>query len=574
MKDLRINMTELSYREENVPHNRLLLGGRALTSQILLDEVPPTCHPLGPHNKVIIANGVLTASLASSAERTSIGSKSPLTGGIKESNAGGTAGLKMGRLGYRAIIIEGIRDDYQVLVIDKNGVRFEPADEILGLRVSQAAEFLMDKYGKHVGISIIGVSGEMKMNTAAITNLDKDGSPTRFYGRGGLGAVWGSKGIKAIIMDDSEVERNKPMDRERFMDGMKKYALALRENPATSKLYPELGTSAMVRTTNRIGALPTRNFSTGSFELHEEISGETLREMILERGGEGSTTHACMPGCAIRCSNIFPDESGKKVTTPIEYENIGLLGSNLGIGNMDQVVELNLLCNELCVDTIEIGAAIGVAMQAGVACFGDFEQAKNMLLALEKGEPLGRIIGGGSVLVGKIYGERRVPAVKGQGMPAYEPRGIKGLGVTFATSPQGADHTAGMTIRAQVDHRSPEGQVKLSYDAQHVSIIVDSLGICYMASGAVFGKDNFQHIVNLVSGYIGQKITEEDIREMARKCLQTEHLFNKAAGFTKVDDRLPEYMYLEENPAAGTKFDVKDEELDEIGVTSVSRHDS
>ncbi|MBP1930919.1 aldehyde ferredoxin oxidoreductase C-terminal domain-containing protein [Ammoniphilus resinae] len=568
MKYLRINMSHLHYKEDDVPTDRLLLGGRALTSQLIYEEVPATCHPLGPLNKIVLANGVLTGSLASSAERTSIGAKSPLTGGIKESNAGGIAGLKMGRLGYRAIIFEGLRDDFQIVIIDKDSVRFEPADEILGLRASEAAQKLMARFGDQVSINLIGVSGEMKMNTAAVTNLDKDGSPTRFYGRGGMGAVWGSKGIKAVIIDDTGAERNKPRNRERFMDGMKNYALALREHPGTSKVYPELGTAAMVRTTNHLGALPTRNFSTGSFEHYESISGEKMRETILERGGEGSTTHACMPGCAIRCSNIYPDEEGKTVTTPIEYENIGLLGSNLGIGDLDQVVELNRLCNELCIDTIETGAALGVAMQAGIAEFGDFEAAKNMLLDLEKGNPLGRIIGGGATLVGKIYGERRVPAVKGQAMPAYEPRGIKGLGVTFATTPQGADHTAGQTIRAQVDHRSPEGQVEISYNAQHVAIVVDSLGVCFMASGPIFTKDNIKHIANLVSGYIGQDVSEEDIRAMARKCLQTEHAFNRDAGFTKAQDRLPEYMYLETNEAADTRFDVKDEELDKIGVTA------
>ncbi|MCF6094919.1 hypothetical protein L1765_13205 [Microaerobacter geothermalis] len=564
MKILRIDMGQLSYQEEEVPAELLALGGRALTSKLVHDEVPATCHPLGPYNKLIMANGVLTGSLVSSAERSSIGGKSPLTGGIKESNAGGIAGLKMGRLGYRAIIFEGIRDDFYTVYINKDGVRFERADLLLGKRISEATNILYQTYGKEIGFYLIGISGEFKMNTAAIANPDKDGSPTRFCGRGGLGAVAGSKGIKAVVLDDAGVERNRPKDPERFKESMKMYTTWLRETPGTAKVFPELGTAGLVKTTNKLGALPTRNFSTGSFEHYEAISGETLRETILERGGEGTATHACMPGCLIRCSNIYPDEEGKTVTSPIEYENIGLLGSNLGIGNLDQIAELNRLCNELAVDTIEIGAALGVAMDAGVISFGDVEGAKSILLDLEAGKPLGRIIGGGAALVGKIYGIRRVPVVKGQSMPAYDPRGIKGLGVTYATSPQGADHTAGQTIRAQVDHHSPEGQVEASRQAQEVNAIYDGLGLCYFSASAVAGR--FEVMAQLVSGYIGMDITAEDIKNMGRLTLKWEHQFNRKAGFTKADDRLPEHFYIEENPANGQVFDVNQEELETIGA--------
>lgn len=567
MKILRINMSQLTYQEEEVAKEQLLLGGRSLTSRIIHDEVPATCHPLGPHNKLVLANGVLTGSMASSAERSSLGAKSPLTGGIKESNAGGTAGLKMGRLGLRAIIFEGIRDDFYTVYIDKDGVKFEKADDLLGKPMSEAAQILYDRYGKNVGYYMIGVSGEMKMNTAAMANADKDGSPTRFCGRGGLGAVAGAKGIKAIVFNDEGVERNRPKDPEMFKEAMKQYATNLRENPGTGKFFPELGTAAMVRTTNKLGALPTRNFSTGSFEHYKEISGETLREIILERGGEGTPTHNCMPGCAIRCSNIYPDEQGKAVTSPIEYENIGLLGSNLGIGNMDQIVELNRLCNEIGIDTIETGAAIGVAMEAGLLEFGDFEGARNLMLEVEKGTPMGRIIGGGAELVGKIYGVRKVPTVKGQAMPAYDPRAIKGLGVTYATSPMGADHTAGQTIRAQMDHHSPEGQVDASKKSQVLNTIYDSLGICFFAASAV-GK-HFDMLARMITGYVGVEVTADDIKNLAKQTLKEEHEFNRRAGFTKAHDRLPEHFYEEVNPASGTVFDVDQDELVTIGVESV-----
>ncbi|WP_134699799.1 aldehyde ferredoxin oxidoreductase C-terminal domain-containing protein [Ammoniphilus sp. YIM 78166] len=564
MDILRINMEELSFRYESLEEKDLLLGGRALTSKIVHDEVPGTCHPLGPNNKLVISNGVLTGSLASSAERSSMGAKSPLTGGIKESNAGGTAGLQMGRLGLRAIIFEGIRDDFQVIYINKDGVRFDSAEELLGKPMSEAAEKIYEKYGNKVGYYLIGVSGEMKMLTAAIANGDKDKNPTRFYGRGGLGAVAGSKGIKAVVFDDSGVARNKPKDPEKFKQALRTYTEWLREAPATSKVFPELGTAALVKSTNALGALPTRNFSTGSFEGHENISGEKLREIILERGGEGTPTHACMPGCAIRCSNIYVDPQGKMVTSPIEYENIGLLGSNLGIDDMDAIVELNRLCNEYAVDTIETGAAIGVLMEAGVLAFGDKQGAKNVLEEVGKGTPLGRIIGGGAEQVGKLYGIRKVPTVKGQAMPAYDPRAIKGLGVTYATSPQGADHTAGQTIRAQVNHHKAEGQVQASKGAQVVNTIYDVLGLCYFGASAVAGR--FETLADLVTGYTGVPTTAEDIVGLAKQTLQKEHGFNRSAGFTKAQDRLPEHFYLDQNPASGTTFDVPEEELVQIGV--------
>ncbi|RXT04963.1 aldehyde ferredoxin oxidoreductase [Ammoniphilus sp. CFH 90114] len=557
-------MEKLEYKYEELADELLLLGGRALTSKIVHDEVPGTCHPLGPNNKLVISNGVLTGSLASSAERSSMGAKSPLTGGIKESNAGGTAGLQMGRLGLRAIVFEGLRDDFQIVYINKDGVRFDSAEDLLGKPLSEAAELLYEKYGSNIGYYMIGVSGEMKMLTAAIANGDKDKNPTRFYGRGGLGAVAGVKGIKAVIFDDSGIARNKPKDAEKFKQAMRTYTEWLREAPATSKSFPELGTAALVRTTNKLGALPTRNFSTGSFEGHENISGEKLREIILERGGEGTPTHACMPGCAIRCSNIYADANGKMVTSPIEYENIGLLGSNLGIDDMDTVVELNRLCNEYAVDTIETGAAIGVAMEAGLLAFGDRQGAINLLEEVGKGSPLGRIIGGGAELVGKVYGIRKVPAVKGQSMPAYDPRAIKGLGVTYATSPQGADHTAGQTIRAQVNHLSPEGQVEASKKAQLTNMIYDVLGLCYFGASAVAGR--FEVLADLASGYTGVEFTAEDMIDMAKETIRMEHAFNRAAGFSKAHDRLPEHFYLDENPASKTKFDVPDEELDLIGV--------
>ncbi|TCS67764.1 aldehyde:ferredoxin oxidoreductase [Effusibacillus lacus] len=557
-------MTDLSWREEGLKTEYAALGGRALTSRIIHDEVGGTVHPLGPYNKLVFANGVLTGSLASSAERVSVGGKSPLTGGIKESNSGGTAGIKQGKLGYRAIVFEGVRDDLQIIHISKDGVRFEPADWVCGKPLGETARLLEDKYGSHISYYVIGTSGEMRMNLAGIAIKDKDGSPTRFCGRGGLGAVAGAKGIKAIVLDDAGIDRLRPQKPEQFRAAVKKYTEWLQETPATAKVFPEYGTAALVRTTNKLGALPTFNFKTGSFDKYEEISGEKLRETILERGGEGTPTHACMPGCIIRCSNIYPDQTGATVTTPIEYENIGLLGSNLGIAHLDHIAELNRLCNEYGVDTIETGAVIGVLMEAGVLPFGDFEGARKLLEELNAGTPIGRIVGSGASVAGRVYGVYRVPTVKGQAMPAYDPRAIKGLGVTYATSPMGADHTAGQTIRAQIDHHKPEGQVELSIKAQEAAVLFDSLGLCFFSASAIAGR--WSGIAEIVSAYVGTDVKEQELYDMAKETLRIEHAFNRAAGFTQADDRLPEHFYHEVNEASGTLFDVNEEEMLAIGV--------
>jgi len=563
MKILRINMKSLTVSEDNTL-TYIGLGGRGLTSKIIHDEVPPTCHPLGPFNKLIFANGYLTGSGASSADRYSIGAKSPLTGGIKESNAGGESGLHLGRLGIRALIFEDVRVDFKIVHISKNGVRFDDAISILGKDLSEATNILREAYGNHIAVFLIGITGEQKMNIGAIAGQDKDGDPTRFNGRGGLGAVAGSKGIKAIVIDAKGAEKNKPRNRDLYKEALKTYNKWLMETPGTAKVYPELGTAGLVNTTNILGALPTRNFSTGSFEKAENISGEKLRETIIGRGGEGNPTHACMPGCIIRCSNIYVNKAGKKVTSPIEYENIGLLGSNLGIGDLDDIAELNRLVNEYGADTIETGAALGVLMSQKVIPFGEIKETIEALKSIKSGGYLGRIIGGGADLVGKLYGAYRVPTVKGQSFPAYDPRGIKGLGVTFATSPMGADHTAGQTIRAQVDHHSPDGQVKASKNAQINNTIYDVLGMCFFSSGAVQGR--YDLLAELISAYTGEQITDTMIINIASETLKLEHEFNRRAGFTKAHDRLPEYMYYEENEASKTVFDVPQEEVESIGV--------
>lgn len=559
----RVNMQKKTLNKEDVPDHWEKLGGRGLSAQILVDEVPAVCEPLGPRNKLIFAPGLLVGHMLSSCDRISIGGKSPLTGGIKEANAGGSTGLTMACLGIKALILEGfpLDNDWQILYLDKDGARFENAGDIAGLGVYDSAKKLIQRYGDKIGIALIGPGGERELFSAGIQNLDKDKEPSRIAARGGLGAVMGSKKIKAIIFDAAGT--NKPLlkNPEAFRQAQKIYTQALMNQPQT-KVYADYGTAAMPRMSNGFGGMPTRNFSSGQFEDVEKISGEYMRNLLIERGGESNPTHACMAGCTIRCSNIFGDANGKKIVAPLEYETIALVGSNLGISNLDTIARLNWEINDLGLDSIEIGAALGVATEAGLMRFGDGDAAQKLVEEIRKNTPLGRIIGSGAGITGKVLGVKRVPIVKNQAMSGYEPRAIKGTGVTYATTPQGADHTCGLTIRAKVDHLDPNVQVAISRASQINMAGYDSLGACIFA-GFGFGASP-QSVKDLINARYGWDVNEDYLQVLGKRTLSLEREFNRRAGFTAKDDRLPEWMTTEPVPPHNAVFDVKDEDLDSL----------
>jgi aldehyde:ferredoxin oxidoreductase len=564
MNTWRINLKTKENSIEETPETWQRLGGRALIARILVDEVEATCDPLGPKNKLIYAPGLMVGHRLSSLDRISIGGKSPLTGGVKEANAGGRTGFHLAQLGIKALIIEGQPEEkeWQVMVVSKDGIRFEDAGEIIGLGVYDSAPPLIEKYGKDIALSLIGPGGEMKMKAAGIQNIDNDHVPSRIAARGGLGAVMGSKYLKAIVIDAEGGERPSVVDEDGFKEARKIYSTSV-ANHAQSKSFADLGTAAMTNMCNLFGALPTRNFSAGSFEHAEKISGEAMRELLLQRGGVSSTTHACMAGCSIRCSNVFGDASGENViASPVEYETIGLMGSNLGIDSLDMIARMNRIVNDLGLDTIEIGAALGVACEAGLMEYGDGERAIEILEGIYAGKPLGRVIGGGAAMVGEVYGVRRVPVVKNQAISAYDPRAIKGTGVTYATSPQGADHTCGLTIRAQVKHTSLEGQVELSKGAQLKMAGYDTLGACLFAGFGFAAAP--ETISGLLNARYGTDFGDDVLQELGRETLLLEREFNKRAGFTKGDDRLPEWMTEESLPPLDTVFDMSNEELDSL----------
>ncbi|MCJ7514196.1 MAG: aldehyde ferredoxin oxidoreductase, partial [Anaerolineales bacterium] len=463
----RVNLAEGRIRREPVPGGWVRLGGRGLIARVLLDEIDPSCDPLGPGNKLLWASGLLVGHMLSSCDRISVGAKSPLTGGIKESNAGGSTGLKLAYLGIKALVLEGAlpASGWWLLHLSAAGGELQPADDLAGLGVHEAAHRLLERFGKKVGLALIGPGGEMRLQAAGIQNLDKDNEPSRINARGGLGAVMGARRLKAVVIDASQGERPPLVDPEGYKAAQKRFTQELMAHPQTA-IYRDYGTAGLAAMVDGFGALPTCSFSTGHFEGIEGISGEHMRDVLLARGKPSDTSHACMAGCTIRSSNVFGSAQGEKIVSPLEYETIGLVGSNLGIGDLDQIAHLNAAIDDLGLDSIEIGAALGVAAEAGQMEFGDASGAMRLVDEIRGGTPLGRVLGSGAAVTGRVFGIRRVAVVKGQAMASYDPRAIKGTGVTYATSPQGADHTAGLTIRAKVDHLKPEGQAELSRGIQ------------------------------------------------------------------------------------------------------------
>lgn len=561
---LRVDVSTLTARREPMPEAYARWGGRGLTAAVLTQEVPPTCDPLGPLNKLILAPGLLAGRGISSAGRISIGAKSPLTGGIKESNAGGNAASNLVRLGLGAIIIEGRPEPgrLHLLRIGAQACEFQPADEYRGLGNYALAKALLARFGRNHTLVLLGPAGEMRLTAAGITLTDVDGNPGRLAARGGLGAVMGAKGLKAILLEEMRDKAAPASNPEALKDAVRQYTNGLRDDYYTSTVFPEIGTPYMVAPMEKLGALPTRNFSAGSFEDLSELEGQAVRQIILRRGGQGKATHACMSGCVVRCSNIVPDADGRAIVAPIEYESMVLLGPNLGIGSLDAVARFNYRCNDLGVDTVDVGGAIGVAMEAGQLAFGDVEGVLKILDEIERGTVLGRVIGNGTATAGRVFGVARTPVVKGQCLAAYDPRSIKGLGVTYATSPMGADHTAGHSADFPVNHHSPEGKMELSRLAQTTAAAWDTLGLCSFVTGATAPKISV--VVDMLRSLDGRDYPDNYVAQLGQAVLLMERAFNRAAGFTPADDRLPEYFKTEALPPFNVVFDVSDEDLDKL----------
>jgi aldehyde:ferredoxin oxidoreductase len=569
-KILRVNMTDLTVKVEPVPQAWAGLGGRALTSTIVAAEVPPTCHPLGPSNKLVFAPGLLSGTAAANAGRMSAGAKSPLTGGIKETNAGGTASHLLVRIGVKALIIEGQpkTDAWYGLRVTKDGVVIEQETETVGKGNFDVVEALTKRFSEDFGIISIGPAGEHLMALANISAKDPEGK-IRSFGRGGLGAVMGSKKVKFIAIDPEGWRLPKLANEEAFKAANLLFTKTLKDHPVSGQGLPTYGTAVLVNILNEVGGLPTKNFTSGQFEGHDKISGETMHANIVARGGE--PTHRCSSGCAIQCSQIYNDKDGNYVTSGFEYETIWALGADCCIDDLDIIAAIDSAMDDVGVDSIETGVMFAVAMEARVLPWGSGKDILRMVREdIAKATPLGRILGGGTAAVGRTYGLTRVPVVKGQGIPAYDPRAVKGIGVTYATSTMGADHTAGyavatniLNVGGKVDPLKNDGQVELSRNLQIATAAVDSTGLClFIAFPALDIAECLPAVVDMINARFGTKLTGDDVVALGKHVLKIEHEFNLAAGIGPEQDRLPEFFELEAIAPHNVKWDMSAQELE------------
>ena len=567
MKVVRVDMTGKTIRTEEVPAAYAGLGGRGITSMMINAEVPAACNPLGPENKLIFAPGLLSGTTLVNTSRLSIGAKSPLTGGIKESNAGGTAAAALGKLGITAIVIEGQppEGDWSILRIDQNGsVSLESGREYLGMRTYALAEKLFSRYGEKNAILCIGPAGEYRLGSASIQASDVDGRTCRSAARGGIGAVMGSKGLKAVVIDQRGQSPDALKDPEAFKEAAKTFAQAITKNGFCGKMLPAQGTAVLVSIVNSLGGFPSLNATRGVMEGWEKVSGEALAKLINERGGQ--TGHRGCSQCVIRCSNVFVDKDGKYVTGSLEYETIWSMGGMTGIADLDTIARLDFLCDDIGVDTINTGVAIAVAMDAGYRPFGDGKAAIEMLEEIGKGSEFGRIIGNGPVAVGRHLNHHRVPAVKGQSISAYDPRALQGFGVTYSTSPMGADHTAGGVLADYLTRKlnplQAEGQVAASRAAQVASASIDNLGLCLLALSVFASEEAGQAMAAAVNAKLGTQFTFKDLFGFGVRILQAELDFNRKAGLTSKDDRLPEFFFTEPLLPHNKVFAVDEKEIE------------
>jgi len=558
MRILRVDMEQGKVTSEDLPEEWKLIGGRGLIGKIMNKEVPAECDPLGPQNKLIIACGPLAGTMAPQLGRISVGGKSPLTLGIKESNAGGKAAQKLDRLGIRAVVLDGAAEEgrFYCLEISKDGAVLVPAEEYRGMKNYGLVEELYKKYDRRSAIVSIGIAGERKYKAASVSFTDIYGDPSRNAGRGGLGAVMGSKGLKAIIIDDSGARPVNIADRVLFKKTAKSWVNTI-EHDIACRLYSKYGTPFAVANSSKQGTLPGDNYHSGRPEGFMKVRGEIIQKNLFERGGK---MHGCMPGCVVKCSIIYPDADGKTLASAYEYEAIGMLGTNLGIADPDAIGRLKFICDDLGIDLIEIGSCLGVAASAEKMKMGDEESAIKLLMEIEQGTEFGNTLANGVVSTAKALNISRIPAYKGQAIPAHDPRAVKGIGVTYATSPMGADHTAGLTYRIPLQKN---GQIVNSLRLQVQAATCDSFGYCINSIPG--GQASiYEFLADLLNARYGLSLIADHVVEIGKQTLKDELKFNEGAEFSKIYERYPAFVRTEALPPTGHVFDVEDSELDNL----------
>ncbi len=546
-KIIRVDMSTLAVSVEPFPDEWSLLGGRALSARILASECDPTCDPLGPDNVLVFAPGVLAGTSAPTSGRISVGAKSPLTHGIKEANSGGNPGQHLTKLGYRAIVVTGKPEDAEArygLEVDGSGARIVAADELRGRWNYAACEELAEVYPKQASFITCGPAGELQLAGASVACTDQDNRyPTRHAARGGLGAVMGAKCLKFIAIDPGKTKLRQAGDKKKFNELVKQFSRNYLAGPQPLSK----GTASSVPVAQMLQTFPYKNRVEGQSPDAEQLDGARIHESFETRGGG---MHNCLTGCIVQCSNVVHDAEGNYKTSALEFETITLLGSNCAVTSWEDVADLDRLCDEVGLDTIETGAALAVLMDAGEMNWGDVAGMKDAIEQIANGTDLGKMVGNGAAAVGHHTGHHRVPVVKGQAIPAWDPRPLKATGVTYATSPMGADHTAGLIINPGM----PEDQMaQASQESQIKNAICDSSGFCQFIGPTV------EQIRELYVAFEGRDVTQEEIVDYGWRCLADEWDFNRRAGFTDADDDLPDCMKQDAIGPAKVVFDVKRE---------------
>jgi aldehyde:ferredoxin oxidoreductase len=545
---IRVDMTSQTVKVEPFPDAWKLLGGRGLSARILLEECDAACDPLGPGNVLVMAPGVLSGTAAPTSGRISIGGKSPLTNGIKEANAGGNPGQDLMKLGYRAIVVTGQPQDASkryALDVTAAGATVKEVPDCKGMWNYALIEHLAESYPDTASFISIGPAGEQRLKGASVacTDQEQERHPARHAARGGLGAVMGAKGLKYVSIDPAKSGVRQPAERKEFMARCKQYSKDYLAGPQMFKT----GTSTVVPVANMLNTFPYKNRTAGQSPDAETLSGARIIESFATRGGR---MHNCMTGCIVQCSNVVHDAEGKYKTSALEFETITMLGANCAIQSWEDVADLDRLCDEVGLDTIETGAAIAVYMDSGGMEWGDAAGAKGLLKQIAEGTELGRAIGNGAVAVGKKRGHHRVPTVRGQAVPAWDPRPLKATGVTYCTSPMGADHTAGLIVNPGL----PQDEwARASQEAQMVNAVCDSSGFCQ------FLQPTLDDIRAFYGHLYGEQISREQISDMAWQVLQDEWEFNRRAGLSESGDQMPDCMKQDPIGPAQMVWDVPSE---------------
>ncbi len=533
---LYVSLTDRKIRTEPIPGDiyNHYLGGRGLGVKLLYDNLKPGTDPLSPDNLLIFAVGPSTATIVPTAGRFEVITKSPQTGTIFDSNCGGYFGPQLRRAGYAAIVLEGKAESPVYLWINDDEVEIRDATEIWGMDTEKTTDKLLELTDEKAQVACIGPAGENLIKMAAIIN-DKH----RAAGRGGVGAVMGSKHLKAVVARGTKSIG--VADKDRLKDAVARARRLIKKNGVTDKSLPVYGTAVLVNVINEYGMLPTHNFQEGTFNDAEGVSGEKLLERFSVR------TYNCY-GCPIGCGRVSYVH-GKEVGGP-EYESIWALGPQCGINDLEWITEANHRCNLMGIDTISVGSTIGCAMELvekgrleASLTFGDKMGLLEMIEDIAHRRGLGNDLSEGSLRLAKKYGLPEVAMqVKGLEIPAYDPRGVQGHGLGYATSSRGGCHLRSYLIGPEIlgspvliDRDKTEGKADLVILYQNLSAAMDSMVVCRFTNFA-WTVDDY---AEMLSAGTGLEISGRELLKIGERIYNLERMFNNREGFTPEDDKLP-----------------------------------